>query len=114
MMTSLKQKLLTSIPKCLFNFLTVLLFGSNIGFRMTGYTKKITELAIGNTNIRSVYITVDNPGNFIAGLMVLPDFITNIHEFTGWYFLKQILSFRGCEELQRKGFFQQLVCIHFQ
>src|SRR5688572_22797903 len=79
MMSSLEQELITTIPDCLFYFFPVYTHTGNIGFGVTRDAVKITKLAIGDTYIGSVHITINLPGNFSVRYLLFAHFIRDKH-----------------------------------
>ena len=48
---------------------------------MPRYAVEITELAIGNTNIRCVKVSIDYPGDLPMRHGYFPQFVSQVHEF---------------------------------
>jgi hypothetical protein len=81
---------------------------------MSGHSVKITELAVRNANIRSVHITVNDPGNMIPWNPVKSHFVRNLHQFRRRNILKQKLPFRCGEEFAGNGSFKKVDGFHME
>jgi len=69
-------------PNGLFNFLPISVYIGDIGFRMSGNAVEITKLAIGDTNIGGVHITVNLPGHFTMWNLNFSEFVGHIHQIS--------------------------------
>jgi len=76
---TLQKKLFPSITKSFIDFLFVFINRCNIFVNMAWWNKKIAKLAVGHTNIGSVCITIDDPGYFSLGHLLLSHFVGDIH-----------------------------------
>ena len=54
MMTTLKEQLIASKAKHLFNFFLVLIYCCDVSIRSARLAKEVAELTIGNTNVGGV------------------------------------------------------------
>src|SRR5664279_634587 len=114
MMTALQQQLVTAPTKSLFNFFNVGIDIRYICVCMTRDSVKITKLAIGNTNVGCINISVDLPCNLTVTYLFLPEPVSNIHDFTQRSMLKKRHTFGYGQELKSQCFFVQIRQIHFR
>ncbi len=63
-MATLQQQLVAPVLNGFFDFLFIRINVGNIRFFMPGYPVKITELTVGDTYVRGIYVAIDLPGHF--------------------------------------------------
>lgn len=67
---------------------------------MAGTAIKITELAVGDANIGGVRVPVNDPGDNIAGDVVLPQMIAHIHQISRCCIFKEKYPFFSRQPIQ--------------
>jgi hypothetical protein len=89
MMTTLQQQLFSPVLKGFGYFGFVRIQVSDICLSMTRYPVEITEFTIGNTNIGSVHIPVNDPGYLSMWHLDFPEGIGYLHQFSQGSLVKQ-------------------------
>src|SRR5690606_11796932 len=81
-MPTLKQQLIPAISKGLLNLASVGFYIGNIAFFVARSPKEGAKLAVGNTDIGRVDITVNLPGHFAVRHLYLTKFIGDIRQIS--------------------------------
>jgi hypothetical protein len=106
-MSSLKKQLVPAPAESLFYFLLVGIQIGYVGFRVAFHPVEITEFAIGDTDICSIYIPIDLPGHLSMYNLPLSDFVGNKNQLTQWRIFEEENAFLHTKEIKAQGFFEQ-------
>src|SRR5688572_21173174 len=105
MMSSLEQKLVTTIADSFHDLFPVGGHIGDVGFCMSGYAIKIAEFTISNTNIGRIHIPVYLPGNLSMRHLLFSQFIGYKHEFCQRSMFKKKHPFLHFQETKTERFF---------
>src|SRR5690606_21181007 len=81
-MSTLKQQLIPAIFKGFLNLDFVGFYVGNIAFFVPRSPKEVAKLAVGDTDIGRVDVTVNLPGHFAVRILYLSKFIGDIRQIS--------------------------------
>ena len=111
-MTTLQQQLVAPVLNGFFDFLFIRINVGNIRFFMPGYPVKITELTVGDTYVRGIYVAIDLPGHFSMRHLLAAQRIGHIHQFGQCSIFKKKNAFIFSQKIKRKCFMVEVVYMH--
>src|SRR5829696_3593525 len=93
MMATLQQQLIATVLKSLFYLSAVCRKICDICFGMAWDPIKVTKLAIGNTNVGGVDISIDLPGYLSMWYLLFSKFVGNKHQLSQRRLQKKTYTF---------------------
>src|SRR3569833_1240356 len=113
-MPALQQKLIAAVAESFFNLLLISFYVGYISIFVTGPAEKITEFTVSNTNVCSINITVNLPGNLAMRHLYLAQLVSRVHQIGGRCVMVQVNAFLYTQKIKLQGALQQVGCVHAQ